>query len=269
MKRVQVAGNTATGTLKLLALGLMLTDHAGKMVFGNCIEMRLLGRLAFPLYAWCMVVGAGYTHSMPRYIGRLALLGVVSQPLYMAALSHTWDQPNVLLTLTLGLCAIWGMKERKLLSQIWVPLAALALAELTGCDYGWRGVLLLMLLWGVRDSRPGIAAVMTAFCLYWGAGSATIGRAFGVSFLWVDSFALGNLMRPWLHLQTLAILALPLMLIRFRHNLRLPAWAGYGAYPAHLVLLMAMEGFLTPGGWANVAARWQTLVFQPIWAWLM
>ena len=50
--RRSLAGNTATGVLKLIALALMLVDHAGKMLFPGVLEMRMLGRMAFPLYCW-------------------------------------------------------------------------------------------------------------------------------------------------------------------------------------------------------------------------
>ena len=45
-----LAGNTATGWLKILALLFMFCDHAGKMLLPNVPEMRMLGRIAFPLY---------------------------------------------------------------------------------------------------------------------------------------------------------------------------------------------------------------------------
>ena len=48
-----IAGCTATGVLKILALVFMFIDHAGKMLFPQIAEMRMLGRIAFPLYCWC------------------------------------------------------------------------------------------------------------------------------------------------------------------------------------------------------------------------
>jgi len=77
------AGNLATGLLKLIALLFMFIDHTGKVLFNNAADMRLLGRIAFPIYAWCIVVGFHYTRSVPRYLGRLLLTGLVSQPFYV------------------------------------------------------------------------------------------------------------------------------------------------------------------------------------------
>lgn len=235
----RIAGNTATGLLKVIALGLMFIDHAGKMLCGNMLEMRLIGRMAFPIYCWCMVVGACRTRSMPRYLLRILLVGLLSQPLYMLALNHTWSDPNVFLTLTLALLGLWGLREKRWLSHIWGPVAALVLAKVLGCDYGWQGVMLVLLLYAVRDTRPGIAAVMVAFCLYWGSTSSTISVLFGQKLTWRGT--LGSLLVPWMKLQGMAILSLPLMLIRFPKDVRLPRSLGYALYPLHLVVLYVLE----------------------------
>lgn len=125
-----IAGCTATGVLKILALVFMFIDHAGKMLFPQIAEMRMLGRIAFPLYCWCMVVGISYTRSVPKYLGRLMLIGLVSQPIYMVALNHSWNQPNIFLTLLVALCGVWGLKAKKLLSHIWaLPLMLLPISQ--------------------------------------------------------------------------------------------------------------------------------------------
>ena len=240
MQNRQIAGNRATGVLKMIALALMMCDHMGKMLFPGVIEMRGLGRSAFPLYAWCLVVGATYTRSMAKYMLRLAAIGLISQPLYMVALNHTWREPNIFFTLLVALGALWGIREKKWLSHIWAPVMALAAAVLLKCDYSWQGVLLILLLYAVRDRRSGIAAVMIAFCLYWGGSSRVISELFGVS-LSVTGTVLPSLLYPWLRLQTMAILALPLILWPCKKKLILPAWLGYALYPAHLIVLWALE----------------------------
>lgn len=240
VKRTPPTGNTATGWLKILALIFMFCDHAGKMLFPGVMEMRLLGRIAFPLYCWCMVVGFHYTRSVPKYLLRVVGVGLLSQPLYMLALDHTWSEPNIFFTLALALCGLWGIREKKCFSHVWAPLLALAAAVVIDCDYGWRGVLLVMLLYGARSSRSSIAAVMIAFCLYWGTNSLPVSDFFGLRLnLFPAPFS--QLTAPFLRLQALAILALPLMLIRFPHDIKLPAWVSYALYPAHLVLLFLLE----------------------------
>lgn len=222
-----LSGNTSTGILKILALVFMFCDHAGKMCFPEIPELRIIGRLAFPLYCWCLVVGACHTRSMPRYILRLALVGLISQPLYMVALDHPWEVPNIFLTLLLGLIGIWGIREKLCFSHIWAPLLAMAAAFDLNCgaaSYGWKGVLLMMLLYCARGRRTSIAAVMIAFCLYWGVGSKT------VTYIWdypvyqfgISTYRYSTLVTPWLKLQAMAVLALPLMIWPDYVSFRLP-----------------------------------------------
>ena len=236
------AGNTATAWLKIIALVFMFIDHAGKMLFPGVPEMRMLGRIAFPIYVWCMIVGFHYTRSVPKYLLRILIIGLVSQPLYNLALNHTWTQPNVFLTLFLGLCALWGIREQKYLSHLWAPAAALALAIVLGADYGWKGVLLFILLYAVRDTRPGIAAVMVAYFLFWGTFFSTTKSLFGFSFD-VSRLApvLSQPLSAFLRLETYALLSLPFILIRFKKDLKIPRWTGYLLYPAHLALLYLLE----------------------------
>ena len=236
------AGNTATTWLKIIALVFMFIDHAGKMCFPNIPEMRILGRIAFPIYAWCMIVGFHYTRSVPKYLLRILITGLVSQPLYMLALNHTWRQPNIFLTLFLGLCALWGIREKKYLSQIWAPAAAMAAAILASADYGWRGVLLFIILYAVQESRPGIAAVMVSYFLFWGSSYSITKSLFGLP-INMDALpaVLSQPLSAFLRMETYALLALPFILIPFKKDLKLPRWVGYALYPAHLAALYALE----------------------------
>ena len=236
------AGNTATTWLKIIALVFMFIDHAGKMCFPNIPEMRILGRIAFPIYAWCMIVGFHYTRSVPKYLLRILITGLVSQPLYMLALNHTWKQPNIFLTLFLGLCALWGIREKKYLSQIWAPAAAMAAAILASADYGWRGVLLFIMLYAVQESRPGIAAVMVSYFLFWGSSYSITKSLFGLP-INMDALpaVLSQPLSAFLRMETYALLALPFILIPFKKDLKLPRWVGYALYPAHLAVLYGLE----------------------------
>ena len=236
------AGNTATTWLKIIALVFMFCDHAGKMLLPGVPEMRMLGRIAFPIYVWCMIVGFHYTRSVPKYLLRILIVGLVSQPLYNLALNHTWQEPNVFLTLFLGLCALWGLREKKFLSHIWAPAAALILATLLNSDYGWKGVLLFIVLYAVRDSRPGIAAVMVSYFLFYGSFFSVTKSLFGWNFD-VNSLdpSLSKPLSSLLRMEAYALLSLPFILIRFKKDLKLPRWVGYALYPAHLALLYGLE----------------------------
>ena len=83
-----VKTNQNTSLIRLLACLFMLIDHAGKMLFPRVPEMRLIGRLAFPLFAYGIAVGAVYTRDPLKYLKRIVLLALISQPLYALGLDH-------------------------------------------------------------------------------------------------------------------------------------------------------------------------------------
>ncbi len=286
-----LGGNTSTGLLKILALIFMFCDHAGKMCFSSIPELRVIGRLAFPLYCWCMVVGACRTRSMPRYMLRLALVGLISQPLYMVALNHPWNTPNIFLTLLVGLCGVWGMQERRFGSQFWAPVLALAAAIHLNCDaasYGWKGVLLIMLLYMARGSSQSIAAVMLPFCMFWGDNVRPVSSFFDIQFKPLTSTTnkYYEIFTALLRKQAMAIFSLPLIIwpdeirisvpafLRRNQNipdqltiptrmpaLRMPAWLSYSIYPAHLALLILMQYLMDkPVRWYRLENAWQQFI---------
>ncbi len=238
----KLAGSDATAWLKIIALVFMFIDHSGKMLFNDALWMRTLGRIAFPLYCWCIVVGFHYTRSVWKYALRILIVGIISQYPYMLALKHTWTDPNIFLTLLLGLCAIWGIREKKYLSHIWAPAAALTLAVVLGANYGWRGVLLIILFYAAQETKAGLAAVFIAFCLFWGANYSPMQTFLGIDVTGVRNVpVLGELLLPWLRLQALAVMALPLILIKLPGSPKMPLWLSYAIYPAHLLVLWALE----------------------------
>ena len=239
------AGNTATCALKLIALASMFIDHSGKMFFPDIPEMRIIGRIAFPLYVWCMVVGFHYTRNVPRYLLRILVTGLVSQPLYVYALAHKWTEPNIFLTLFLGLAALWGIREKWYGSHIWGPALAIALATLLNANYGWRGVLFFILLYAVQDTRAGIAAIMVAFFLFWGTSYSVTSKLFGIP-ISVNALPpfLSQPLSAFMRLETYGLLSLPLILIPFPKDIRMPRWLGYAIYPAHLLLIFLLRAVI-------------------------
>ena len=71
--------NKDTNLLKLVAMVSMLLDHTGKMFFPQYQILRILGRLAFPIYAYCIAVGCVYSKDRFKYLTRILLVGLISQ----------------------------------------------------------------------------------------------------------------------------------------------------------------------------------------------
>lgn len=71
--------------LKILAAVSMFIDHAGVILFPQHGWMRIIGRIAFPLYAYCIAEGFRYTRNRLRYFLQIFLLGVGCQIVYTIA----------------------------------------------------------------------------------------------------------------------------------------------------------------------------------------
>ena len=219
--RPAIALNTDTGLLKLVAIVLMVVDHVGAHLMGNDVVMRTIGRLAFPIFAWCVVVGSEYTHDMKAYMKRMALFYFVTQPCYVLSFGRAWSQHNIYLTLLLGLIAIWAIKDR----EYWALPIVLLAAYYIKPNYGMDGVYVIILLYLVRRSKLLATLLVTAFCFYWGRNSQTI-------------LTIGD----WqLHMQTVAALSLPLIILPTHTNLRLNKYVFYAFYPAHMLVIYAIK----------------------------
>jgi hypothetical protein len=230
--------NRDAGLIKLVAMVTMLIDHMGAIFFPDVPEMRIIGRIAFPLYCFGIVMGFAHTRSWPKYALRLFIGALVAQPCFMLALNHQLLELNVMFTLLLGLLSIVGMREKRWFSHIWAPLACLVIASIQQMDYGWRGVLLIQLMYLAQASRGGFAALMTAFCLYWGSGSQQVSQFFGLAIsAQAAAGRVFSLAFSFIRLQGLALLSLPFMIIPTNSGIRIPKWLSYSFYPAHLLIL--------------------------------
>lgn len=238
----RTGGNENKTFIKLLAVLFMFIDHIGVAFFPGVYELRLLGRIAFPLFAWGMVTGAVYTRNIWKYALRVLLVGIISQPCFVYGMNHSWNELNVFATLLLGLLGIAAIRENRFGSRYWGPVLAVLLSCTIKMDYGFQGVLFIMLLYGARQSRASIASLMIAYCLYWGFGTISLKTVFGIQVIQEVSF-LPQGKKLFAHIAQIefwAILALPFILLPMRSRktgFHLPTWVGYTFYPAHLAII--------------------------------
>lgn len=64
-------------TLKIIALVAMLIDHIGLYIVGMPIWFRWIGRLAIPVFIFCLAVGFKHTSNRKNYILRLYGLNII------------------------------------------------------------------------------------------------------------------------------------------------------------------------------------------------
>jgi len=249
----RTGGNEDRDFIKLIAFVFMIIDHIGAAFFPKVYELRIVGRIAFPLFAWGMVTGAVYTRNIWRYALRVLIVGVISQPCFMYGMNHPWNYLNVFATLLLGLLGIASIQENRFGSRYWGPVLAVLVACAVKMDYGFQGVLFVMLLYGARQSRASIASFMIAFCLYWGFGTLSLKTVFGLPVIQEVSFLPEGkkLFAHIVQIQFWAILALPIMLLPMRSRRDrpyLPVWVGYTYYPTHLAVIAIIRH------WAEIVA---------------
>lgn len=249
-------------SLKLIAMIAMTIDHAAKIIgqwglleLGMSMHasyrlihvMTTIGRIAFPLYAFMIAEGASKTRSLPKYIARLLLLAVISEPVFYFAFSRleqTWsgflaslsrgNLNNVFFTLALGAMAIFVYQklEGKTVKQRWMvflPASLLLLfaSAYVGSDYGAMGVLLVIALYLAKTKKQKMAVL-----LVWSAALYLFGQGFNG--MWSDS------------LLNCLLAALSGVLVWFYNGQRgRPVkWSFYFYYPIHLLVLMGLSGLV-------------------------
>ena len=68
--------------LKIIAVITMLIDHIGAYLFPSVIWLRVIGRIAFPIFAFMIAEGCRYTKNKKKYLLNMATLAVVCQLLF-------------------------------------------------------------------------------------------------------------------------------------------------------------------------------------------
>lgn len=130
--------------LQLVAMLTMLTDHIGFLLFPEDIGWRIVGRLAFPLYAYSLVQGYLHTANVGKYLKRMGWLALLSQIPFMLAI-NTW-KINVICTLLVSAAVLYLMDRLKHGSLSFLVAAAAILAmEWIPMDYGAYALLLILI----------------------------------------------------------------------------------------------------------------------------
>ena len=232
--------------LKLIACISMLLDHIGAtVVLQQCytliysgadarwmIELydalRIVGRLAFPIYCFLLAEGAHYTRSPGKYALRLGLAAVISEiPFDLAFYGGlTWEHQNVMVTLLIGLLALWAMQKiPHFLLKLPVLFLFAVLAELAQSDYGGDGVLVMGLFALTREvPRKRLLQFLGLWFLF------SPGNRMALN--WLDGFSLS--------VQEYGVLALiPISLYSGEKASRNKGlkYAFYLFYPVHMALL--------------------------------
>lgn len=137
--------------LKIIALATMLTDHLGLLFFVENPMFRIVGRIAFILYAFMLVEGFFHTKNFKKYAGKLLLWAFLSEIPYDFAIHGkwiVWQHQNVFFTLFI---ASFGMKLLEKHKEIGLKLLIVLLiffsAFVLQSDYSLYGTFVILVFY--------------------------------------------------------------------------------------------------------------------------
>lgn len=141
-------------SLKWIAIITMLIDHTGATLFPQYTLLRIIGRIAFPLFAFLLVEGFFHTKQIHKYMIRLGAFMLISEVFFDLSLYHSLYDPlhqNVFFTLFIGLCTIWGMeffrKNVNLLLSFGIAVLGMVIAYSMHTDYSAYGIGIIVMFY--------------------------------------------------------------------------------------------------------------------------
>ena len=121
----------------------MFLDHYHYIIGGSKI-LNVVGRIAFPIFAFTLSEGYVHTRSLQKYLFRLFIFAVSIQ---MPSILFAYDYSmNIFFTLFLGLLSIYifNLKKINIILKIILIGFVLFFSQKFKLDYGMYGILLIM-----------------------------------------------------------------------------------------------------------------------------
>ena len=208
-----------TFTLKMIAIVAMLLDHIGAVLLPQYIILRMIGRIAYPIFAYTLAEGFVHTHDVKKYMIRMGILALLSEvPFDLAFFGKPLEfgHQNVFFTLFLGLIMLYlTVKMPTWLGRFLCVLAVLLLSDFLRTDYSSMGLLMIFWYYQFRDNK--------------------FIKALGM--IVINVFLMG-------YIQAFAVLAL--IPIALHNGKQGPKWKGffYGFYPVHLLVIYLLSMIL-------------------------
>jgi hypothetical protein len=197
--------------LKIIAFSSMAIDHIGVIFFPELIFLRIIGRLALPLFAFGIAEGYLKTRNVFNYGQRILFLALISQPIFFLLFNN--DKLNIVFTLLLGLVAIYIYDKNKSWPiKIITILLLLLAATYFKLEYGAYGVLMTLLFFVFKNKASLI--------------------------LWQSSLSFAYVfLNPLYLLQVFSVPAFFLAHYLNKFRFKMPRILSYSFYPGHLLII--------------------------------
>lgn len=94
--------------LKWIGIVAMTLDHIGILILGDNDILRMIGRLAFPIFGFVLVYNFTYhTKNKVKYIKRIALFSFIFEPIHFIVFKNHYAGLNIFFIYTLALAFLY------------------------------------------------------------------------------------------------------------------------------------------------------------------
>lgn len=134
--------------LKIIAMITMLLDHIGYVLFPEILPLRLIGRIAFPIFAFLIAQGYLHTHDKKKYLFKIIIAAIITEiPFNLTFFSSIFyiEYQNVLILFAIALAtlSLYENQKQKNKDGYYFLLLGVILTVITKPDYGVLGLLLI------------------------------------------------------------------------------------------------------------------------------
>lgn len=140
--------------LKIIALIIMVLDHFGAMFYPDIDFIRIVGRVAFIIYAFMLVEGFFLTKNINKYIFKIFIWAFISEIPFDLAFHQTpffFGQQNIFFTLLLGIIGMYCFyKFQNFFISLLIGMIILFGAYFMKVDYSWYGVSVIFVFYFFR-----------------------------------------------------------------------------------------------------------------------
>jgi len=180
--------------LKLIAMVTMLIDHIGAVLIPMSDPsyeiIRIIGRIAFPIYVFMLVEGFYHTKNINKYLFRLGIFALISEIPFDLAFHRSlgeFNYQNIFFTLFIGLGMMYLMSiietrfAKNILASNFLDAVVLILAclvaEVLRVDYGAPGIILIAVFYLFRKSKFMLTLMVFVVLNYYLGGISIFGIA--------------------------------------------------------------------------------------------
>lgn len=144
--------------IKIIAIICMTIDHSGDLLLGHFSWLNIIGRIAFPLFAFQLVIGYNHTKDVKKYLYRMTIFSIISQIPFTFMMIYSNGNItllNVFFTFVIGIIAIilYDTKQIPAIIRILGIIGLIILAQVINVDFQAFGIVLILLIHIFYDDK--------------------------------------------------------------------------------------------------------------------